>query len=93
MSDFNIEITETTTQVDVESSIINTLEVDQTNLVLETESSETISYTLEIEKSEAATLFINTEYVGNVVFAGDVIGLDTYIANFIDDYDIDCGTP
>ena len=93
MTDFNIEITENTTQVDVESSIINTLEVDQTNLVLQTESSESISYTLEIEQSESTILFINTEYVGNVVFAGDVIGLDTYIANFIDDYNIDCGTP
>lgn len=93
MSDFNIEITETTTQIDIESSIINILEVDQTNLILETESSEAISYTLEVEQSEATTLFINTEYVGNVVFAGDVIGLDTYIANFIDDYNIDCGSP
>lgn len=93
MSDFNIEILETNTQLDVEASIINTLELDETNLSLNTESSNGVVYTLELEQSDLVTLQINTEYVGSVVFAGDVINLDTFIANFIDNYEIDCGTP
>jgi len=93
MSDFNIEILETNTQLDVEASVINTLEVDETNLSLNTESSNGVVYTLELEQSDLVTLQINTEYVGSVVFAGDIINLDTFIANFIDDYEIDCGTP
>lgn len=51
------------------------------------------SSNLELEVSTNNILEISTEYVGTVVFAGDVIGLDNYIANFIDDYNIDCGTP
>jgi hypothetical protein len=94
MSDFSIEINENNTQIEVESSIINTLELNSTNLLLETENSEQgVNYTLEIEQASSATLFVNTEYTGTVVFAGDVIGLDTFIANFIDDYEIDCGSP
>lgn len=93
MSDFSIEILETNTQLDVEASIINTLELDETNLSLNTESSNGVVYTLELEQSDLVTLQINTEYVGSVVFAGDVINLDTFIANFIDTYEIDCGTP
>lgn len=93
MSDFNIEILENNSQLDVESSIIHTLELNETDLSLETSLLDTIIHTLEIEQSETATLQINTEYVGSVVFASDVIGLDTFIANFIDDYEIDCGTP
>lgn len=48
---------------------------------------------LEIETSTSNIIEISTDYAANVVFAGDIIGLDTYIANFIDDYEIDCGTP
>jgi len=93
MSDFNIEILENTNSLQIESSIINVLEFNDNTLILENDITDIIVNTLEIEQSETATIQISTEYVGSVVFASDVIGLDNYIANFIDDYEIDCGTP
>ena len=93
MSDFNIEILENNSSLEVESSILNTLEINQNNLILENDITNIISHSLEIEKTESAILQINTEYVGSVIFAGDVIGLDTFVANFIDSYNIDCGSP
>lgn len=93
MSDFNIEILENNNSLEVESSILNTLEINQNNLILENDITNIISHSIEIEKSESAILQINTEYVGSVIFAGDVIGLDTFVANFIDSYNIDCGSP
>lgn len=93
MSDFNIEILENNSSLEVESSILNTLEINQNNLILENDVTNIISHSIEIEKSESAILQINTEYVGSVIFAGDVIGLDTFVANFIDSYNIDCGSP
>lgn len=93
MSDFAIEILENNNQLEIESSIINEIDItDGDNFLLEATYPQT-TVNIEIEQSEALTLQINTEYVGNVIFAGDVIGLDTYIANFIDDYEIDCGSP
>lgn len=93
MSDFSIEILENNNSLEIESSIINSLELNSTDLFLETSLSDTVIHTLEIEKSESAILQINTEYAGTVVFAADVIGLDNFIANFIDHYEIDCGSP
>jgi hypothetical protein len=93
MSDFAIEVLENNNQLEVESSIINEIDIaGGDNFLLEATYPQT-TVNIEIEQSEAITLQINTEYVGNVIFAGDVIGLDTYIANFIDDYEIDCGSP
>jgi hypothetical protein len=67
------------------SETTNTLEV-------ETQIAEDIN-ALEIISSSNDIIQISTEYVGTVVFASDVIGLDTYIADFIDSYEIDCGSP
>lgn len=50
------------------------------------------SISLEIESSNTEQLEISTGF-GNTVYASDVIGLDEYISNFMDDYEIDCGTP
>lgn len=52
-------------------------------------------YTLEIETSfdEKKIIEVSSQYFGQVVFASDVVGLDNYIANFIDRYEIDCGSP
>jgi hypothetical protein len=61
-------------------------------LDIETATSE-ISNNLEIEVSANQILEINTDYAGSVVFASDITGLDDYIANFIDNYEIDCGSP
>lgn len=62
------------------------------NLEVETSISSTTS-TINIETSNSQTLEINSGYNGNVVFASDILGLDEYIANFIDNYEIDCGEP
>lgn len=93
MSDFIIEILQNNSTIDIESSILNNLELNQNNVILENETTNIIVHTLEIERSETSTIEINTDYVGTVVFAGDVIGLDNFIANFIDNYEIDCGSP
>jgi hypothetical protein len=71
-----------------------TIEINETvyNLEVETAISNNIS-TLEIEASYNQTLEVNAGYAGTVVFASDILGLDDYIANFIDNYEIDCGTP
>jgi hypothetical protein len=49
--------------------------------------------TLDIETSTNSIIEINSDYAGTVVFASDITGLDDYLANFIDNYEIDCGTP
>jgi uncharacterized protein (DUF1015 family) len=71
-----------------------TIEINETvyNLEIETAYSDVIK-SLDIEISSNSILEISSGFVGNVVFAGDIIGLDNYIANFIDEYEIDCGTP
>lgn len=48
---------------------------------------------LEIESSFGQTVEVQAGFAGNVVFASDIIGLDNYLSNFIDNYEIDCGTP
>lgn len=71
-----------------------TIEVQETvyYLDVETSYSDTIN-ALEIEASSKNSIEISSEYFGSVVFASDVVGLDDYIANFIDQYEIDCGPP
>lgn len=71
-----------------------TIEINETVYKLEVESSisNNIS-TLEIEASSSETIEINSGYVGNVIFASDILGLDNYLSNFIDNYEIECGTP
>jgi hypothetical protein len=93
MSDFNVQISTTNNQLEIESSIINSLNFNEINNTIETILSETINNVLEIESSANEILEISTEYAGSVVFASDVIGLDNYLSNFIDTYEIDCGTP
>lgn len=48
---------------------------------------------LEIETSSDKILEISSDYAGSVIFASDITGLDDYLANFIDNYEIDCGSP
>jgi|LakMenEpi03Aug12_release.lakeMendotaPanAssembly.Ray.scaffolds.fasta_scaffold471897_2 hypothetical protein len=93
MSDFNVIIAETNNQLEVEASTLNSLNFNEVNNTIETILSETINNVLEIESSTNEILEISTEYAGSVVFASDVIGLDNYLSNFIDTYEIDCGTP
>jgi hypothetical protein len=70
------------------------VEIQETVYNLEVETSiSNIVNRLEIESSFFQTLEIQAGFAGNVIFASDIIGLDNYIANFIDEYEIDCGTP
>lgn len=71
-----------------------TIEINEIvyNLEVETATSNS-SQTLQIEASSSQTLEINSGYAGNVIFASDIVGLDNYLSNFIDNYEIDCGTP
>lgn len=93
MTDFNVQIATTNNQLEIESSIINSLNFNEVNNTVETILSETINKILEIESSASEIIEISTEYAGSVVFASDVIGLENYLSNFIDSYEIDCGTP
>lgn len=48
---------------------------------------------IEITNSDNKIVEIVTGFTASVVYAGDIIGLDNYISNFIDSHTIDCGTP
>jgi hypothetical protein len=71
-----------------------TIDIFETVYTLEVEASisDNVS-TLEIETSTKDFVEISSQYFGAVVFASDIVGLDDYIANFIDQYEIDCGSP
>jgi hypothetical protein len=71
-----------------------TIEIFDSNNIVEVETliSEVIN-NLEIDVSTERTIELATDYAGVVVYASDIVGLDTYLSNFIDSYEIDCGTP
>jgi len=60
MSDFNVEISTTNNQLEIESSIINSLNFNEVNNTIETILSETITGVLEIESSANEILEIST---------------------------------
>jgi hypothetical protein len=71
-----------------------TIEINETSYTLDLEALlSNNAYTLEIEAISSQSLELNSGYVGSVVFASDVIGLENYLSDFIDTYNIDCGTP
>lgn len=71
-----------------------TLEINDTKHTVEIETSiSNVVNNLELVTSTDRTLEIISGYSANLVFASDIIGLDNFIANFIDNYEIDCGTP
>lgn len=61
-------------------------------LEVETSISDNINF-LEIETSTKDFVEISSDYFGSVIFASDIVGLDDYLANYIDNYEIDCGSP
>lgn len=71
-------------------SYVEVLETVYT-LDIETSIQNTIN-NITIEKIDNTIIEINTG-TSNIVMASDIIGLDTYIDNFLDDAEIDCGTP
>ena len=71
-----------------------TLEISDINYIIDIETStEDNTENLEITTTNTDTIEITTGFAATIVYASDVIGLDNYLANFIDSYNIDCGTP
>jgi hypothetical protein len=71
-----------------------TLEISDINYIIDIETStEDNTENLEITTTNADTIEITTGFAASIVYASDVIGLDNYLSNFIDSYNIDCGTP
>jgi chaperonin GroEL (HSP60 family) len=75
MSDFTLEIFDTTNTIEIETST-----EDNTD-------------NIEITTTNADSVEITTGFAATIVYASDIVGLDNYLANFIDSYNIDCGTP
>ena len=75
MSDFTIEVFDTTQIIEIETSTENNTD------------------NIEISSTILDTLDISTGFVGTIVYASDIVGLDNYLSSFIDSYNIDCGTP
>lgn len=71
-------------------SYVEVLETVYT-LDIETSIQNTIN-NITIEKIDNTIVEISSG-TSNIVMASDIIGLDTYINNFLDDAEIDCGTP
>jgi len=69
------------------------VEVLETKYILDIETSiqNTIN-NITIEKFDNSSIEINTGS-SNIVLASDIIGLDSYLNEFLDDAEIDCGTP
>lgn len=70
------------------------IEIIETNNILEIETSiMDVTNNIEIETTTSQSLEVLAGYAGTVVYASDIIGLDNYLSNFIDSYEIDCGSP
>ena len=71
-----------------------TLEIYETKNTIEIETSIlNIINNIEIETTTDKYLEISTGFAGSVVYAADIIGIDNYLSNFIDNYEIDGGSP
>lgn len=70
----------------------NLVEIIETVYLLEIEvaNSSNVSF-LDIETSSINKIEISSGY--SSVSALEIMGLDNYIGNFIDTYEIDCGSP
>lgn len=70
------------------------LEIIENITFLEIESSiGTETNNIEITSSNLGSVDIVSGYSSMIVYASDVVGLDNYLSNFIDQYEIDCGSP
>lgn len=71
-----------------------TLEIYDVKNTLEIETSIlNVTNNIELETTYNQYIEVSTGFAGSVVYASDVIGLDNYLSNFIDNYEIDCGSP
>jgi hypothetical protein len=70
------------------------LEINDTKHIVEVETSVASNINnIELVTSTDRTLEIVTGYSTTIAYASDIIGLDNYLSNFIDTYEIDCGSP
>ena len=71
-----------------------TLEISDTVNTLEIEvSTEDNTESVEFSSSVTDTVEVSTGFSATIVYASEIVGLDNYLSNFIDSYNIDCGTP
>jgi hypothetical protein len=71
-----------------------TLEISDTVSTLDIEiSTDDNTQTVEATSTVTDTVEISTGFAATIVYASEVVGLDNYLTNFIDSYNIDCGTP
>ncbi len=71
-----------------------TLEISDTVNTLEIEvSTEDNTENVEVSSSVTDTVEVSTGFSATIVYASEIVGLDNYLSNFIDSYNIDCGTP
>lgn len=70
------------------------LEIIEDITYLQIESSiGTVTNNIEITASNLGSVEIVSGYASVILYASDVIGLGAYLTNFIDEYEIDCGSP
>ena len=71
-----------------------TLEISDTVSTLDIEiSTDDNTQSVETTSTVTDTVEISTGFAATIVYASEVVGLDNYLTNFIDSYNIDCGTP
>jgi hypothetical protein len=71
-----------------------TLEISDTVNTLEIEvSTEDNTENVEVSSTVTDTVEVSTGFSATIVYASEIVGLDNYLSNFIDSYNIDCGTP
>lgn len=71
-----------------------TLEISDTVNILEIEiSTDDNTDNVEVSSTATDTVEISTGFSATIVYASEIVGLDNYLSNFIDNYNIDCGTP
>ena len=71
-----------------------TLEISDTVSTVDIEiSTDDNTQTVEATSTVVDTVEISTGFSVTIVYASEIVGLDNYLTNFIDSYNIDCGTP
>ncbi len=71
-----------------------TIEIFDTKNIVEIETTVgNILNNLEIETSSDRSVEIVSGSTVGFISVSDILGLDEYLSNFIDEYEIDCGSP
>ena len=71
-----------------------TLDISDTVSTVDIEiSTDDNTQTVEVTSTVVDTVEISTGFSATIVYASEIVGLDNYLTNFIDSYNIDCGTP